>query len=359
MNTNLTSKSIEFDEPKLYSNKSPIFIAGIMTRSGTNFLYNLLELHPQCQGVNSKVMAEDHLIANSNLLERYVKNVGSYWCLHGHMYEKNPEREQENSVLQKRLRASLGKGLLDFLKSLEPDGVDKPLLTKTPNVRNLPYFFEFFPTARLIILIRDGRDVVESNVRSFGSNYEFTMQRWVEAAQTIIEFNRYHKNSIFSNQYIIIKYEDLLNGFDSTMQHIFSFLKLNPSSYDFEKSKSLPVFGSSENVTSTEIHQSGWQSSGWKVVEKKSDFKPQERWRSWPESRKKRFSWVAWNEMKLLGYSVDGMVDNNTPFSTFMNYSKDLQWKAILSSLSFIENVEKIFYSILRVRKQFKNFKME
>ena len=359
MSTNLPSKSMDSNETKLNASGSPIFIAGVMTRSGTNFLYNLLNLHPQCQGVNSDVIAEDHLIANLNLIERYVQNVGSYWCLHGHMYANNPEREQENLAFQDRLRESLGKGLLDFLENLEPNALGKPLLTKTPNVRNLPYFFDFFPSARLIILVRDGRDVVESNVRSFGSNYEFTMQRWVESSQTIIEFDQKYKNSVYRDQYILIKYEDLLNSFDSTMQQILDFTRLDSCSYDFEKAKSLPVFGSSENVSRAEINQSGWKSSGWKVVDKKNSFQPQARWKSWPESKKRRFLWIAQNEMKLLGYSVEGMVCNDVSFSTLLNQLKDIQWKAISNFLKLVEKLEKAFYSILRVRKEFKNLRME
>jgi hypothetical protein len=53
-----------------------VFVFGIMHRSGTNYLRDLLTLHEQCRGSR---IHEDFLVANSCLLERYVDAVIYNW----------------------------------------------------------------------------------------------------------------------------------------------------------------------------------------------------------------------------------------------------------------------------------------
>ena len=55
---------------------SPIFILGISQRSGTNFLFDLLCLHPDCGAPSIKW--EDFLVDKSDLLVRYVSSVYSW-----------------------------------------------------------------------------------------------------------------------------------------------------------------------------------------------------------------------------------------------------------------------------------------
>lgn len=338
----------------------PIFIAGIMTRSGTNFLYNLLCLHPLCRGVTLKdVMPEDHLLACSNLLERYARNVGSHWSRHGRHHEKYPDTEQACLELQNQLRTALGDGLISFLDHLNPQGDNIPLITKTPNVKNLSNFFKFFPAARLIILVRDGRDVTESNVRSFGADYDFTMHRWVESAQTIIDFDHEHKNSTFKNQYVIVRYEDLVDNFISTMKQIFDFLGMDASVYDFEKAQVLPVFGSSENFNKANGGNRSVRPSGWKVVEKNEDFQPKARWKDWPRRRQSRFWWIATQQMSSLGYKADVQTNKDGVYFRLRNCLLDQKWRLIVNIFSSLKNLEKRIYAISSVRRDFKRLNME
>ena len=342
------------------NSSSPIFIAGIMTRSGTNFLYNLLCLHPLCRGITLRgVMPEDHLLACSNLLERYTKNVASHWSRHGRHHEKYPDTEQAGLELQNQLRTALGDGLIAFLDHLNPQEGDAPLITKTPNVKNLSYFFKFFPSARLIILIRDGRDVTESNVRSFGADYDFTMHRWVEAAQTIIDFDQEHKNSAYKNQYTIVRYEDLVDDFISTMKQLFDFLEIDAAVYDFEKAQTLPVFGSSENFNKAKHGNSIDRPSGWKVVEKKEGFQPKARWKDWPRRRQSRFRWIASEQMGLLGYKTDSQIEKDGIYFRLRNFLLDQKWCLIANIFVSLKDLEKRIYAISSVRRDFKRLKME
>jgi hypothetical protein len=342
-----------------------VYIAGIMTRSGTNFLYNLLCLHPQCQGISAKVMAEDYFLDNSNLLDRYVSNVSSHWSRHGRLYEKHPEMEAVNQDLQAHLFKSIGDGLLLYLNRFgEEQGTwgdgDRPkaVVTKTPSVNHLSRFFKFFPTTRLIIIVRDGRDMVESNVKSFGSNYEFTMQRWAEAANTILKFDEQYKNSEFKDNYLLVKYEDVLTDLPETMTRIFNFLDFDASLYDFDQALALPIFGSSENFSQSVSTRADGKPTGWKVVEKSTNFQPKARWKDWPDSRKVRFNTIAAEPMRSLGYEVESCASPNWHQALF-NRMLDLRWSLLSRAIAIGKYVEKNLYAITKARRDFRRLKME
>ena len=44
-------------------------------------------------------------------------------------------------------------------------------MTKSPSVAHLDRFFAFFPRARLLILVRDGRSVAQSAIDTFGVEF--------------------------------------------------------------------------------------------------------------------------------------------------------------------------------------------
>ncbi|MBE9138215.1 sulfotransferase [Nodosilinea sp. LEGE 07088] len=342
-----------------------VYITGIMTRSGTNFLYNLLCLHPQCRGVAARAMAEDHFLDNFNLLDRYVSNVSSHWSRHGRLYEKHPEMESVNQDLQAQLFKSIGDGLLLYLSRFgEEQGMwddrDRPkaVVTKTPSVNHLSKFFKLFPTTRLIIIVRDGRDMVESNVKSFGSNYEFTMRRWAEAANTILKFDEQYKDSKFKDNYLLIKYEDILTDLPEVMTSIFDFLDFDTSLYDFEKAQALPIFGSSENFSKTATKRADGKPTGWKVVEKSTNFQPKARWKDWPDSRKVRFYSIAAEPMQLLGYEIENCAPTNWREVLF-NRILDLRWGLLSRAIAIGKYVEKTLYAITKARRDFRRLKME
>jgi hypothetical protein len=134
----------------------PCFILGIEHRSGTNYLFHLLELHPDCVGLGP--IWEDYLLHHSNLLVRYVKDVYGSW---------NPTWEVEKNIgPPATLLHYIGEALTRFLhlqvihnltNLAEPDQKllsnlhPKFLLTKTPSVRCLENFFTLFPDTYLLM----------------------------------------------------------------------------------------------------------------------------------------------------------------------------------------------------------------
>ncbi|MDX2460912.1 MAG: sulfotransferase, partial [Gammaproteobacteria bacterium] len=273
-------------------------------RSGTNYLSDLLCLHPDCAAADP--ILEDYLVHHADILALYVDTVRQRW---------RPEWGVGDADASRLLR-SLGDGLVGFLAA-RTNG--RRVVAKTPSVRNLDLFFTLFPTAQLLILVRDGRDEVESMVRSFGVNREWATRRWAEAARTILDFDRANKDS--GRNYLIVKYEDLWQNLGEEAPRIFSFLDLASDAYDFAAAAELPIRGSSEHTG-----QVG-QGLDWTPTVKPADFKPVKRWRNWSPSRHARFNWIAGVPLVGLGYALE-QVNLHPHCSAGWNRVLDARWLA-------------------------------
>jgi len=281
----------------------PIFILGIMPRCGTNFLSNLLLLHPDC--VAPATVWEDYSNAHADLLESYSDHVSSHW---------NPKwgvTEQTRMDFD----AALGSGISTFLaKGAE----EKRVVAKTPEVKNLDLFFRFFPHARLIILIRDGRAIVESGMRSFGWNREAALHWLSGAAGSILKFT--HQNPHSEYNYRIISYEQLWQEPENTLRELLDFLDLDADDYDFTNASQLPLRGSSDLLAedSTALH--------WDPVERDAKFDPLSRYEHWNTFMHYRYQQVAGKHMEALGYENK---DRAAPsfLHWFANQLLDLAWQ--------------------------------
>lgn len=96
---------------------------------------------------------------------------------------------------------------------------------KTPaNVYKMGYLFEHLPGLSVVVMIRDGRDVVCSMKNRFratlGSDeaaLEHSISRWVEGNQAWFEYRGH-------SRLLTLRYEDLVREFDSTIQRVLAFL---------------------------------------------------------------------------------------------------------------------------------------
>jgi hypothetical protein len=304
--------------------EKPIFILGIMHRSGTNFLHDLLCLHPDC--VDGGLIKEDFLVAYSHMLVKYAKSVSSRW---------NPRWQVSEKIGPPDILVQfLGDGLLRYLNlqldiqknnttdlpsknTAEPDQVTatKRLVTKTPSVENLHNFHRLFPDAKLIVIVRDGRAVVESGVRSFNWKYERSTQRWKKRAETIMAY----ANSTDQERFLLVRYEDLVRQPQEQMKRVLTFVELDDVAYDYNATTNLPIKGSSD------LRKQDGQSMHWKPVERPVDFDPLARFKHWGKARHTRFNWVAGKQLDQFGY--DRISDAQRLYWLFPNLAGDLAWQ--------------------------------
>ena len=294
---------------------SPIFIHGIH-RSGTNFIWRLLLLHADCH-IGS--VGEDFLLKHAHLLKQFSDKVYRDWI---------PRWENRMGGSPNYLLDFLGQSLIFFTKppfynydgefveemtekKLTNDDVRRlRLVSKTPSLNNLPLFFNLFTDAHLILIIRDGRSVVESSMKTFGWSFEKCIERWVAAAEKIFAFDKNDKE--FGARYSIVRFEDIYNNPKAEMLKLLPVLNLDKEKYNFDKILSLPIYGSSE------IRKSG-EEMHWKPVQKKDSFDPVNRWNYWDDRMHDRFNWLAGDMMEAFGYSL-----KPTQNKILLNRGKDI-----------------------------------
>lgn len=264
---------------------TPVFIVSPMQRCGTNFLAHVLRLHPSFQ-LPDRIW-EDYLLHNADLLDEYVVKTTLRW-----RSELGDVRDVRETLL-----AELGQGILSFLDNRTRAG--SRLLCKTPASFNLYLFPKLFPAAKLLIMIRDGRDVVESAVRTWPDRlfaFERSARRWVKGVRSILRYTQGDGSAFEGRTWTFVRYEDLIRHPRETSQKLFTFLEIDPVSVDLEQIVQLPLRGSSVHTGDRgEVH--------WDPVKKPEDFNPIGRWHSWGPWRRAAFAIIAQRELNSLGYA--------------------------------------------------------
>jgi hypothetical protein len=335
-------------EPQhLQAGAGMVFIVGITMRSGTNYLNNLLLRHPQCEYPG--IVWEDYFLAHADLLRSYADSVYKHW--------KPAWKEKlADSMGKDPVMRTLGEGLTFLFKEqyrrrAREDSADRTdsliFVTATPSVRNLDCFFDLFPGANLLIIIRDGRSVVESGVKSFDWDYEHAMINWAQAARKILQFD--HKMRDQEKRYLVVRYEDLFLHTREKMTEVLKFLNLDIDRYDFAAAENLPVMGSCELRDSEgAVH--------WQARKKDEHFDPLERWRHWGSSLHLRFDWIAGDYSEELGYSRKEGTDPkfiwriwNRVLDFLLQLDLKLQQRNSLA-LPFIRRLRCVFFSAVRIK---------
>lgn len=259
---------------------TPVFILGITPRSGTNYLRELLTLHPDC--ARSSHVGEDFFIQSLSSLDRFLNLVTASW---------NPSWGNDPA----KLRLSLGQGITSYLAPRECPA--RYVVTKTPSCMNADRVVDFFTDARVIIIVRKGQDVVESFIKSFPADFSYAARLWSQGAQEVL---RVMQNATLMNsgRLIFIRYEDLYQQNRDTMQKILDFLGLDTARFDFKKSSECPVIGSS-------TYRGASAPLSWSPIPKGDDFAPLARSSHWPRLRHYRFNWIAGEVATRLGYTLE------------------------------------------------------
>ena len=258
-----------------------ILLLGITQRSGTNYCHKVLTCHPDCSGTQFELW-EDFLIHESHRLLSYVSAASQHWNAKWHA----------ESLLHTSLLEALGAGLTTFLRQ---GCHSRYLIAKTPSLRGIEHIPLLLPGSRLLIVVRDGRDVVTSGMRSFGWDFQRAVDFWTNGAREIMRFRDNHPGFGF----LLVRYEDLVTRLPEVVGQLCHYLDVAPSLFDVEAALRLPVLGSCDDIDANgRVH--------WRRVERTDDFQPVGRWRSnFTEAEHAEFWDRAHGEMAALGYQRD------------------------------------------------------
>jgi Sulfotransferase family len=284
----------------------PIMIVGICRRSGTNYLASVLLCHRDCAAPAPPV-AEDHLLRDAQLLARYARNTARRW----------PRRWGDREEAQTALERSLGAGVLEFLKS-RTDGLRT--VARTPFTDNLELAARFYSDADVVLLVRDGRSVTESLVHAWNWSFDEAVREWRAGARAIIAARQRDTTVAPDRRFLVVRYEDLLGRFDTTIERILAFTGLDRGGFDDAKAAELPILGSS-------YIRDGNGRLTWAPVRRTEDFDPSARFAGWSPARHERFNWLAGAEQQALGYAIERF-DRARPRVVAHQLALDASWLA-------------------------------
>jgi protein-tyrosine sulfotransferase len=261
-----------------------LFVNGVLPRSGTNYIANGLALHPAVAAFPRR-MYEFPLLD----IAPGARALRHEWLAH--------YRENSGIVAEHELFAWLAAG---WLADLQADAPDRHLLFKSPHVRQLGLFRAALPEDRLILCLRDGRDVVASTLASFekrrpltGRSFRQLVHEWRLATEAVLACAPGGPNA--HPHTVVVRFEAMVADQATELRRILPALGLDPAAYPFDRLAKLPVFGSS-----TAKPAGAWR---WQRVERDASFNPIGRFANWPDHRKRAFHQLAGDTLKRAGYA--------------------------------------------------------
>ena len=210
---------------------NPIILLSVCPRSGSNYLEALLSLHPQCR---KSRLPEDFFLANSETLLNFCRSVAESW----------DEWWLKHLGGTSRLVTHIGTALLRFADpGPEEEGSvgDCRLMLRSPTTEGIAAATTLFPSAHVVVLVRDGPATVELGRRSFSWPYEEAMLAWRHSVRRILSFLA----GVDGRRCLLIRFEDLAADPAREIVRVIDFLGLDPALYPFNRVDEIPVFGSS------------------------------------------------------------------------------------------------------------------
>ena len=256
-----------------------IIIHGVMKRSGTVYVGDLLGLHPDLYPYPNRVWEIPFLPLTGDIL-RIQRNFFFD-------YEQNIGKIGENDFLP-----LFGSSFIAYLYSFVPEG--KRMLLKMPSVQYLNYFFSVFPYENLLVLMRDGRDVASSTVKTWPQiRFSHACQRWDRSARMVLRFHEHYSGRA---GYWMARFEDVVRDPVAFVKETCKRFGLDERKYPYEEIESIPVQGSSSFKE---------QGKARYFVPKPKGFNPVGRWQQWSAGKKRTFKRIGGQTLMDLGYCED------------------------------------------------------
>lgn len=253
-----------------------IMVHGVLQRSGTRYIGQLMKLHPDVC-VYPRGMVELPLL-NSAASIRIVQAqfLGAF----------PPNRAAMGSD---DFLPLFGTSFVAYAYGAVPRG--QTAMFGMPDVSSLAYFPFMFPFERPLLLMRDGRDVAESMVRSFAQfPFDEACRRWNRGARIMLDQRNLHADRGWK----IFRYEDAVNHTRQFIEEVCKYCELDAARYPYDRLGEVPVVGSSELKREGQVT--------WEPLAKPSGFNPVGRWQSWSAKQTKIFKRICGRTLIECGY---------------------------------------------------------
>lgn len=259
-----------------------VLLHGIMPRCGTVYVGELLGRHPALYAYPRQLW-EVPFLAQSGRVQALQQGFLAD-------YEDNQTRFAQDDFL-----ALFGAMWVGYLYGEVPAG--QRLLAKMAGVQYLDRFFQMFPHEQLLLLVRDGRDVVQSTLKSWpGLGFINVCRRWQKSATMVLACQQ--KFSGRDTAYWLVRFEEVLADPPRFVQTVCERFGLPAGDYPYDQIATIPVKGSSM------LRPEG-NNLSWEAIQKPRQFNPVGRWQSWTWWQKTLFKQIAGQSLIQLGYAPD------------------------------------------------------
>lgn len=243
----------EIAEIKQFFPMDKYFVFG-HSRSGTTLLIRLIRLHSEVHG-----NYQSHFFTNPPLLREMVSDYQIRAWLTRNSNRWNRGEDPAPSVVR---------AVADFLMERDAKRVGKNIVgDKSPNVHfggeSVRELYKIYPEARLIYIIRDGRDTILSHrIRRYIqyienlsreevkirqqfiedperfykgelsifplADFKFVVDRWTKNVNETIEIGR----ALYGDRFLVVRFEDLLTDSFEAVSRIWRFLGVDPEGFE-------------------------------------------------------------------------------------------------------------------------------
>lgn len=265
------------------SSVSTAFIFGVMPRSGTNYLEKLLLTHPKVNIPNNG-LRELPILAAAEEIKNFESALSRF-------YSPNKEVFKKYEWL-----AYAASGFINNIVKEVENSDTSILLLKDPHMRNIDLFEAIFPLEKSLLVLRDGRYVIDSTLRTwplrrFGRTFEDICLEWAAATNAALAYS----DRTDPNSTKIVRYEALAKRPVETIKEVSKWLNIETSELQKDNLINTPVLGSS-------IHSKNEQGDvDWKPLAKSEDFNL-ERELEWPKRYIKIFDNICGETQERAGY---------------------------------------------------------
>ncbi|MEM7220383.1 MAG: sulfotransferase [Pseudomonadota bacterium] len=257
-----------------------IMLFGVMPRAGTVHVGELLSLHPGVCAHPNDLWEVPFLECTDDLLS-FTENF-----FRG--YHQNTDRMGQDDFL-----AIFGGAFTHYLYSFADAA--QTVLIKETSMKSFERFPVVFPVERLLLLMRDGRDLVSSTTRTWPKmKFGEVCERWAQSARTMLDFVASHDRE----DYWLVKFEDILDAPDQFVREACRRFDLDVDAYPFESQGDIEVIGSS---TMSEAGSVDWSNH----VAAPKGFRPTGHWEKWSAAQRREFVRIAGDELIRAGYAQD------------------------------------------------------
>lgn len=236
--------------------KKTVFIHGILRRSGTNYLNQLLLLYPDIIQPNKKI--------RENWFLSYIDHINSF-CMKLDIHWSNTKWKGAPYSLDD-LKLQIGDSLLRYLKN-EEDFSNKILITKTPSFQNIHLLSTYFPNSKQILIVRNPFDISASAFKTWNVPIKKSLNDWYLSCEKAYKLEQLE-------EVLVIRYEDLYLNTKKIIVDCLNYLELEIDSYNWNEFETIPIIGSSD------------ERGMWKITNKKDNFKGISKWEELSESLK-------------------------------------------------------------------------